>query len=82
MGESTGCCNKCQNWLIILLLALNTFFLGSIWCSLNHCGYKTAKGLCPISGQMMSSDPSKMMCPITKDMIQQSQNADSEPKAQ
>ena len=66
-GNSCSCCNKGKSFLIILLLALNTFFLGSIWFSLKCAGH--GDKMCPFSGKMMGSDPSKMYCPIPSDML-------------
>lgn len=49
-------------WTIIILLALNTFFLAGIWCSVKHA-HHSKQAFCPITGKNVSAD--KMMCPIT-----------------
>ena len=70
-GNSCSCCNKGKSFLIIILLALNTFFLGSIWFSMKSCSH--GAGVCPFGGKMMSSDQSKMYCPIPGDMLKKNQ---------
>ena len=47
--------------IIVILLAINTFFIGGIWCAMTYqgCGYKKVS-LCPISQKMTGK-----YCPIT-----------------
>jgi hypothetical protein len=56
-------CSKGYIWITIILLGLNTFFLGGIWCTLKH-GCHNKDAFCPIAGHSMSMSPEKMMCPI------------------
>ncbi len=50
--DNGKCCKGTKIFVMILLL-LNTFFLGSIWCKLvvqPKCGVKSGK-MCPLFGQ-------------------------------
>ena len=60
MGEDTKCenqgckCCSCKagKWLVMLILLLNTFFLGGIWCAVTK-GCATKGKICPVTGKMM-----------------------------
>ena len=69
MGEGNCKSCNCGKWIVILLLALNTFFLAGIWCTLKHsCGQKSycplgMKGqgkFCPFTGKIMESNQAPM----------------------
>lgn len=51
------CKSGCYKWLVIIILLVNTFFIGSIWCSL-----KCKTNVCPL-GKVMSGSK---MCPLNK----------------
>ena len=63
MGEDKKCDNqgckccgcKSVKLLIMLLLLLNTFFLGGIWCAVTQGCHSTGK-MCPFSGKMMDGN--------------------------
>lgn len=42
---------------VVILLLMNTFFIGSMWCSMQSCGEK----ICPLSG----SKKDGKICPLT-----------------
>ncbi|MFT5169717.1 MAG: hypothetical protein ACI9F2_000648 [Lysobacterales bacterium] len=52
------CCNKIMI-IAVLLLALNTFFVGSMWCKMMRCGGTSSK-MC-----LFKSDKSPKICPLT-----------------
>ena len=51
-----GCGSKFLKWFLVVILLLNTFFIGSIWCSMK-CGYGK-NSFCPFSGKAK-------VCPIS-----------------
>ena len=52
--------------IVVLLLLVNTFFIGGIWCAMTYqtCGYKKAS-FCPLSKKTMGK-----ICPITGKQLQ------------
>ncbi len=57
MGDDKCNCGKFGLWIIILLL-INTFFIGSIWCKMvmqcktSKCSWsKSGSKICPLTGK-------------------------------
>lgn len=62
------CCGFWKSFLVIILL-LNTFFIGSIWCTLKYgyggkasfCPFGMKGKVCPITGKSLDEYKGSMM---------------------